>query len=53
MFHINDIIEKAKSRYETLLNITDTIEQKGYWNKTQSIHDNVEEHILSLYLQLV
>lgn len=53
MSYIYDLVEKAKRRYDMLLQIADRIEERGYWNETQFIYDNIEEHILSLFLELV
>ena len=47
------IIVDAKKHYEKLLQICERIKQRGYWSEFGTINENVEQHIQSLFLEIL
>ena len=47
------LIEDAKKHYEKLLQICEIIKLRGYWDEMQSINENIEQHIQSLFLEIL
>lgn len=48
-----ELIVDSKRHYEQLLQIAERIKQRGYWSEIQSIHENVEQHITSFFIEIL
>lgn len=48
-----ELIVDSKKHYEKLVQIAERIKQRGYWSEFQSIHENVEQHITSFFIEIL
>lgn len=46
----NKFIDQAKNHYQSILEISKSINEGRYWSGDQSIKEDVDQHILSLFL---
>jgi|GEM_PF-876936 len=47
------LIADAKKHYERLIQICERIDKRGYWQEVHSINQNAEQHIQSLFLEIL
>lgn len=47
-----NLINDAKKHFDSIMEIAQLINKKGYWNEPQPINENVEQHIMSLFLSV-